>query len=61
MCLEGLHKEIKAGCRKTEAGSGHVPLLGSVGSMFWGSPDKAGWVSANHNEWSSGKPRGGLI
>lgn len=43
-CLQEPPREVKAGCRQRECQDlGHIPLLGSVGGVLWGSLAKTNW------------------
>ena len=56
VCLQGPHKEVKGGCRQREwQDLGHMPLLWSMGRVFWGSWAKTGLVNSKPKEWGLGK------
>lgn len=48
-CLKGPQVEVKEGCRRRGRIFWHMPLLGPMGGMLWGS--WAGLVNLNPKEW----------
>ena len=60
-CLKGPHGDVKAGCRQImRQDLGHVPLVGSMDRVLWGSQTKAGLVNLNQQDWNVDKLREGL-
>lgn len=45
-CLGGSHREVKAECRQRK-NLRHVPLLGSMSKVLWGSQARTGFVNSN--------------
>lgn len=51
MHLKGPHREVKSGCmQRVQQSAGQMPLLGSVGRVFWGSHGKARFANSNQKE-----------
>ena len=58
--LEGPHEEVATGCNSKKQDLGHMPLLGSVIGVLWGSQAKARLVNSNQKEWDFVKLHSGL-
>lgn len=59
-CLKGPHGKVKAGCRQRQ-NVGHMPLLGSMSGVHWGSWGKVRLVYRNQKSRGFRKPHRGLI